>query len=436
MKIQTYNDDLLGRKSFGDRLAKFIEIEQTFVDQSLVISLNGSFGSGKSTFLSMWKESLQSDKSSKQEIIHLNAWEDDYCQEPLLSLIHSIVSVFNKGSTKTSDLVEAINDCVAFSWAIGKQMAKWSGLDPEAAGKEAANKSKLRAGLAPNLFEVFETRKKAVATLKSSLTKALAEHNKCIWILIDELDRCKPDYAIAYLETIKHIFDIPNLVFVLAVDREQLKNTAQSMFGAGLNFTEYYRKFVHREVTLPQIDERNYGNLVHKYLNTYLQRQDKRACSLELDTYLSDRLCLLVQNLKLTPRQLEEAFRIAGHALSTDEVNRKKIHWVIGNATIMMSLLRQKNPQEYKALADGTLSVKQAQSIFTFEKKQSSRWWVKLIFAGKGFHEIHNINSLLLEMNIKEDRPYGHEEFVDGWDGKTFSTIHQMLEETVQWFPQ
>ena len=54
-----FNDDLLGLSDFADRLEAFIEVERDFVDGSLVIALNSSFGSGKSTFLRMWKSKIE-----------------------------------------------------------------------------------------------------------------------------------------------------------------------------------------------------------------------------------------------------------------------------------------------------------------------------------------------------------------------------------------
>ena len=77
----------------------------------------------------------------------------------------------------------------------------------------------------------------------------LTEHS--ILVIIDELDRCRPNYAIEFLETIKHLFDIRGLVFVIGVDKGQLASSAKALFGQELVFDEYYRKFAHRNVNLP-----------------------------------------------------------------------------------------------------------------------------------------------------------------------------------------
>ena len=56
-----------------------------------------------------------------------------------------------------------------------------------------------------------------------------------IIIFVDELDRCRPTYAIEVLECVKHLFSVEGLVFVLALDDEQLRNTIASVYGAGFD---------------------------------------------------------------------------------------------------------------------------------------------------------------------------------------------------------
>jgi predicted KAP-like P-loop ATPase len=62
-------------------------------------------------------------------------------------------------------------------------------------------------------FTSFFDKKKALKELKKSITDSINKNNQNILIFVDELDRCRPDYAISYLETIKHIFDIKGLIF-------------------------------------------------------------------------------------------------------------------------------------------------------------------------------------------------------------------------------
>ena len=97
-------------------------------------------------------------------------------------------------------------------------------------------------GVLLDTFSIYQGRKEAMSKLRAAIKKFVEESKRRVLFLVDELDRCRPDYTISYLETIKHIFDVQGAVFVLAADRQQLENSAKTAFGPNLDFEEYYRK--------------------------------------------------------------------------------------------------------------------------------------------------------------------------------------------------
>jgi predicted KAP-like P-loop ATPase len=62
--------------------------------------------------------------------------------------------------------------------------------------------------------------------------------------MVDELDRCRPDYAIRVLERIKHFFDISGIVFIIGMDRNQLCHSICGLYGERFNSSEYLKKFI------------------------------------------------------------------------------------------------------------------------------------------------------------------------------------------------
>jgi predicted KAP-like P-loop ATPase len=277
MNISTFDDDLLGLKDFSQRLDKFISTEQEFVEGSLVISLTSKFGSGKTTFLQMWKDSLESDEGDNEKplVISLNAWESDYYGDPLFAIISGMVECIEKKGNSADTLVDAAKDVGAFATAIGSQVvAKFTGIDPVAAGETAKKKKAARKAstqVAPDIFSIYQGRRDAMKSLKDAIQEFVSVSTSQVLFLVDELDRCRPDYAISYLETIKHIFDVKGAVFLLAADREHLEKSAKTAFGLELDFDEYYRRFVHREVPLPPIVDSGYEKLVLRYVQYYLE---------------------------------------------------------------------------------------------------------------------------------------------------------------------
>jgi predicted KAP-like P-loop ATPase len=256
--------DKLGLKPFSTKLERFLSVEHDFVDGSLVVSLNAPFGAGKTTFLSMWKSDLDKRRTESPNLpkaIMLNAWESDYCGDALLSIVNGLIKAVKNDKTSkeaVGRLRDAAKDVGWFVLGLANNLAShWSGIDPLSAGKVAEEKRKDRQIEIPDFVSLYDKRTEALEKLKSSLREVFGGDSPKAFVFVDELDRCRPDYAIGYLETIKHVFDVHGLVFVLAIDYGQLESTAKALFGSGLKFADYFRKFSHRTVSLPEPEEQN-----------------------------------------------------------------------------------------------------------------------------------------------------------------------------------
>ncbi len=127
--------------------------------------------------------------------------------------------------------------------------------------------------LAGDVIDVFKQEKAATKKFSELLeeitdyVRSVTEDDKVappVVLLIDELDRCRPTFAVAMLERIKHFFSVPGLVFVLALDLEQLKASTRKVYGAEMDATEYLRRFIDLELRLPRADV---GNMVQAMLS-------------------------------------------------------------------------------------------------------------------------------------------------------------------------
>ena len=394
MKIINFEEDLLGLEEFAKRLEAFIATEHDYVEGSLVLALTSKFGSGKTTFLQMWKTSLEraDGKTSKPLVILLNAWESDYYGDPLFAIVSALVEHLETGGQSATTLVNAAKDFGWFATAIGSQVVKkMTGIDPVAAGELAEKKKKTQQKtleILSDTFSIYQGRKAAMESLKEAIRKFVAASEPRVLFLVDELDRCRPDYAITYLETIKHIFDIKGAVFLLAADRQQLENSAKTAFGPNLDFEEYYRKFIHREITLPPISETGYNKLASKYVNYYLEREGSRHCFMKLDQHRIENIVEFVGALKLTPRQIQEVFRILGHIFATSEENQGLLRWCLAVGSIAMAALKIGKPQMFHLLGAQRLEPKDA---FDFLKlllgDRNGEWWFILFLTGGGLRE-------------------------------------------------
>ncbi|HTJ97346.1 MAG TPA: P-loop NTPase fold protein, partial [Rhodocyclaceae bacterium] len=391
MDVSNFTEDLLEREEFAHRLESFLLTEQKFVPDGLVIALSAKFGSGKTTFLRMWKSRIDTHSSPDNAFIAvtLNAWESDYLGDPLLAIISDLTEQLSKTSAKG---VEKLIDCTKkFGWfaiAMGNQVVKSvSGIDPIAAGEFTEKKT---SGKKPpvDLFSIYKQKKEAMAELKDALRQCIDSSPSQILFLVDELDRCRPDYAITYLETIKHIFDIKGAIFVLAADRKQLENVAKKSFGSNLDFNEYYRKFIHREICLPEISEKGCQALTRSYVEKYMSVEGVRLCFLKIPDRMTE-IISLVSQYGLTPRQTQEVFRLLGHILETPEAeNAGKLRWCLGVGSILMCTLKVGDPRLYDVLGRKGLSADEAISFTSpLSNPHEKQWWLNILFTGGAFLE-------------------------------------------------
>jgi hypothetical protein len=449
MKIYTFKDDLIGLESFAKRLEDFIATENDYVEGSLVLALTSKYGSGKTTFLEMWKSSIESadDTENKPLVISLNAWESDYYGDPLFAIISALVERIETNGQSAAPLIDAAKDLGWFATAIsGQVVKKMTGIDAVEAGDLAEKKRVQRKESVPvssDTFSMYLGRKTAMESLKNALREFVAASEPKVLFLVDELDRCRPDYAISYLETIKHIFDIKGAVFILAADRQQLENSARMAFGQDLDFEEYYRKFIHREIALPPIPESSYMAIASKYVDYYLEREGSRHCFMKLERARIEDITRLVGALKLTPRQIQEVFRILGHILTTSEANRGRLLWCLAVGSIAMAVLKVGEPKTYRLLGSGQLDPKEAVNFLKPLVGDSHvEWWFLLFFTGGGLrtNDGESAQEVMKRAGFtsegqNQDLHSGLGQYYQGWGGRSsrIPDIYEKIEHISQW---
>ena len=139
-------------------------------------------------------------------------------------------------------------------------------------GDELAEVAKDALNAGAEIFKTevieYENKKNKLVTFKEELTSYIEESipNKPLIFIIDELDRCRPDYAVEVLERIKHFFSIKGIVFVLSIDKEQLCNSIRGHYGSDrINAEEYLRRFIDVEYLLPKPDIDSYCKYLYEY---------------------------------------------------------------------------------------------------------------------------------------------------------------------------
>ncbi|EHD2239369.1 TPA: NTPase KAP [Vibrio vulnificus] len=279
--------------------------------KNYVLNLNSEWGSGKTYFLKRWYKDLK----QYYPVVYVDAWKQDYSDDPLMTVISSMIKQLREQAGKDADadkfkvprkaigLLKA-----ALPSAAGALAKRYLGIDPVAIMRATsdddlgetitdAEGKEIDMGAAASkamqyLLDEHDAKSEAIASLKTSVTQWIEAVNGKeqvsypAFIFIDELDRCRPSYAVEMLETIKHIFDIPGVVFVVGTDTEQLQHTVRAIYGDGFDAMTYLGRFFNSRCTLKKPSFKDLQEThcdMHKLTNDYFKKQGIHVYPTTLD---------------------------------------------------------------------------------------------------------------------------------------------------------
>ena len=223
-----------------------------------VLALDAPWGGGKTTFLRFWAQYLRNNDFS---VVEFNAWETDFAEYPFIAL--------------TAELTHHIQDCADDINLPGEELEQMNKaaqviirhigfnavrgitggiVDPEALLRAIIGENK-ENHIDKKLAE-YEDTKNAIWDFKKILQKIAAalfvsKENRPLMIFIDELDRCRPSYAVELLEVAKHLFSVNHIIFVLSLNRVELSQAVRGVYGPAFDAEGYLRRFFDVDVHLP-----------------------------------------------------------------------------------------------------------------------------------------------------------------------------------------
>lgn len=256
------------------------EIVKSYSD-GCVLAINGKWGTGKTTFVKMWQEYLE-----KYDIrtLYYNAWENDFISDPLVSLLGEL-SKYNgvDGAKEKMESVVSVAGKIFLDMVpaiAGSIVKKVSGIDAEEVGDIISDGVASGSAMLKHEIEKYQEQKNTLEHFRKKLeelVEKICNGNPLVFI-VDELDRCNPTFAVKVLERIKHLFDIPNIVFVLSIDKEQLYHSICGYYGSeNIDAQEYLRRFIDIEFSLPQPNAENFCNYLYDYyeFDDFFENQER-----------------------------------------------------------------------------------------------------------------------------------------------------------------
>lgn len=283
--LENNDIDVLDRSTLIDQIIKVIEY---YADKnhSVSFSIQGSWGIGKSWIINNLAAELYNMQDinipgGKYCVLKFNPWEYDYYNEPLMSLILSLKNQVNSEKAifpineehiqmfkysmdiLSTELVAPILDLIgivsgnpAVSF-LGKFFVNKTKIIKHDLDKKTEDCKKQKRFLNPYL-DLEDLMKVTITGLNK------ISNNKTVILLIDELDRCLPEYAIKVLERMHHITQsVNNLQIIYSIDKKQIEETVRKIFGVNANTSDYLKKFYSFSFNLSS------GFLNEKFLEKY-----------------------------------------------------------------------------------------------------------------------------------------------------------------------
>ncbi|WP_349363826.1 MAG: P-loop NTPase fold protein [Roseitalea porphyridii] len=257
-ELDIWQDDRLNREEDGSFLIQYMldRSARAGEDSGLAINLNAPWGFGKTFFLKRLQADLQ---RAEHRVAMVDAWRDDHAEDPLFAVMSGVFAAFEEDKGASKRIISELKNNAGkltvrmargaitrvLEAVIGKKDAE--GVIDDFGRIVAGAVDDVAGEYAEAALASFDKGRQAISDFRDGIAQLVGTLDKPpLFILIDELDRCRPTYAVALLERLKHMFDMPGVVFVVATDTGQLVHTVKAVYGADFDAQRYLMRFFDR----------------------------------------------------------------------------------------------------------------------------------------------------------------------------------------------
>lgn len=414
IRIQPHEVEIVEKEPFEhdkldrDKPIKILtDLAGTF-EGPCVLSLDAPWGAGKTTFLRLWKGYLQ---NKNFPVVLFNAWETDFSEDPLLALSTELTQFLDQcESTSSKKNIEKIKEMtLKVLQPIGLNMVSSVVNNVVPGAGTLIEKGVECLESAEKRFDSYSEKKASIKEFRKILTciatDVSQEREYPLIVMIDELDRCRPSYAVELLEVAKHLFAVDHVVFVVAVNRSELCHSIKALYGHGFDASGYLGRFFDVNFHLPKTDPEKYiESLFSKtqFKDYYSRTHDQRAFGMDsVKRLLKD----YFYSSDVSLRQMSQAIHHLGLVYGSLRNDRKS--FLLGTTVAM--ILRTIDIQLYDRFCDGEITdfdvynKLRAGQDKLYNRESDYHFLLGLIGAHIGILKIHDVEKSTLLRHIKEE---------------------------------
>lgn len=380
--------DIFGRAELGQGLGHLLEK----VTDPIVLTIDGPWGSGKSAFLKMWAGFL---RQKGFPVVYFDAFENDYSDDAFTTIASQIIGfVEEQKKAKTPTGKKFIKSATATGRVLlrsglrlGVKIATLNAFDTKELEDAADSVADELSGLTDRYvgerltkhrenIKTFDAFRSALSELPELL--ANSDANLPMVVIIDELDRCRPIYALDLLERIKHFFQVNGVHFVLGANLEQLQNSVSASYGSGIDAKTYLQKFIHLTVPLVDTKEHAHERIANKYITHLRNVLDFKSEDNETVHYACEDLVRIAEKNGLTLRDIERSMSNLALACAFSTPRTLRPPPIIAGLSVMKAIA----PNLYKKAKQGTLEYAEVKRLLALGEEENLReasfeekWW-------------------------------------------------------------
>lgn len=370
--LNMFLQDSIGR---NEELYYFVDLLNS-IEDNVSIVIDAQWGSGKTFFVKQTKlildayNDLNKDKSNDKLIkskfesykrnkedlkikdiisVYYDAWKNDDDIDPILSIVYNIYTNLNK-----------FYDSVSFEDRLFKA-GKCLGVFVELVTGKDINKFFNTVKEAINIEEIWSEieKQKELKKAVNDFFNSIIEENQRLVIFVDELDRCRPNFAVKLLERIKHYFDNDKITFVFSINALQLQHTIKKYYGDNFDAHNYLDRFFDFRITLLPVDTERYC----KFLGMNLSYDEVELSYKKIIDYFEFQLREINKFYSLTQIAIYKVKNSNGWGFAEQETFKFCIKYVVP----FVIALRIKSIDEYYNFINGKDSQKFADIILKTE---------------------------------------------------------------------
>ena len=268
--------------------------------------------------------------------MHFNAWENDFLEEPFVALSTEIIEALRsaevgEGGWKalSGEATQVVMQALPSILGSLASNAPIFGSSAETVVKNLAERVVSSHVKSQHAIQGFKVR-------LGQLARELSRDNGGLplVVMIDELDRCRPSYAIELLETAKHIFSVDHVMFALSTNRQQLEASIKGIYGDSFSASDYLERFFDISFHLPSVDRRTYIEETLRSVGIYETLESQPLCKRAF--------VRLLDASQLSPRELARAIHYLNLVFASMDTSDRN-H--VGIAAMLMA---------YKAISYGS----------------------------------------------------------------------------------